>query len=182
MKKLFLILALLLLLLVGCQDPKNGTLDTSKLNKVEMKDVTKEQKKNIPITYKAPSVKVGLDALPFEMKLPGNLPFDAKPFQAPIINDQNHDGKKLSVEFTTSSKRKEDKIFLRINAFNEEFLETNQELEKINLNKKHTGYYNNNLLNFHSKGISYTIVYMNEKISKEQHKKEIAEMANQILE
>ncbi|HYK72987.1 MAG TPA: hypothetical protein VEV44_07630 [Pseudoneobacillus sp.] len=182
MKITFSISVLILLLLMGCQNAKNGTLDTSKLKEVEMQDVSKDQENNIPITYKAPSVMVGLNALPFEMKLPENLPFNAKPFQPPIINDNSHDGKKVWVEFTTNSKNKEEKILLKIIAFNEEFLEMSQEAEKINLNNDITGYYFENGLNFNRKGISYTIVYMNDTISKEQHKKEIVEIANQILE
>ena len=88
MKKILSISALVLLLLVGCQGAKNNNvLDTSKLKKVEMNDVSKEQQKKMPITYEAPSLKDGLDALPFEIKLPKDLPFDAKPFQPPVIND-----------------------------------------------------------------------------------------------
>ncbi|MFD2444849.1 hypothetical protein ACFSO7_12835 [Bacillus sp. CGMCC 1.16607] len=182
MKKILSISTLILLLLVGCQNTKNGILDTSKLSKVEMQDVSEEEENHNPVTYKAPSVKVGLEALPFEMTLPENFPFDAKPFQAPFIYDNSHDGKKVSIKFITNSKDEEGKILLDITAFNEEFLEMSQEAEKINLNKEITGYYYENMLNFHSKGISYIVFYKNDTISKEQHKKEIVEMANQILE
>jgi hypothetical protein len=69
-----------------------------------MQDVSIEQQKNMPIAYEASTLKDGLEALPFEMKLPKKLPFDAKSFQPPFINDMAHDGKKLMVEFKTSSK------------------------------------------------------------------------------
>jgi hypothetical protein len=172
--KLFSITAIILLLLLGCENPKDGYLDTSKLEKVE--DGSKEQ--GIPISYQAPSLKEGIKAIPFSMKLPENLPFDAESFQPPMIYDYSYDGKIVSAEFSTSSKNKEDGIVLRISGFNHEFLEISQEAEKINLQNEVTGYYYENGLNFESKGISYTIVYMNDAITKEQHKKEIVDMAN----
>jgi hypothetical protein len=163
---------------VGCENPKDGYLDTSKLVKVE--EGSKEQ--GIPISYKAQSLKDGLKAIPFNMKLPKNLPFDAESFQKPMIYDYSYDGKIVSAEFSTTSKNKEDQIVLRITGFNHEFLEISQEAEKINLQNEVTGYYYENGLNLESKGISYSIVYMNDTISKEQHKKEIVDMANQIVE
>lgn len=182
MKKLITYSVLIFLLLLGCQKPEDGILDTSKLTKVEMHDVSEEQENHIPITYKAPSVKVGLKALPFEMILPEHLPFDAEPFQPSVITDQNHDGKMVSAEFITNSKNKDNPILLKISAFNHEFLDVNQEAEKINLTNEITGYYYEKMLNFHTKGISYIIFYMNDTISKDQHKKEIVDLANQILE
>jgi hypothetical protein len=176
--KLFSIMAIILLLLLGCENPKDGYLNTSKLEKVE--DGSKEQ--GIPISYKAPSLKDGLKAIPFNMKLPKDLPFDAEPFQPDMIYDDSHDGKIVTADFITHSKNKEDNIELKIRAFNHEFLEYSQEAEKINLNNEITGYYYGKMLNFHIEGISYTIGYINDAISIEQHKKEIVDMANQILE
>lgn len=62
----------------------------------------------MPITYEASTLKDGLDALPFEMTLPKELPFDAKSFQPPIIKDMAHDGKKLmwSLEHFRKTKMK----------------------------------------------------------------------------
>ncbi len=182
MKKFLSVSILLLFILSGCQDAKNGVLDTSKLKKVEMKDVTEEQKKVISITYEAPSVKTGLDALPFEMKLPKKLPFEAKPFQPPVIDDMSHDGKLLRVEFKTSSKTNyEQQIILMIFVFNgqDEFDGSNS--EQVKLNNDVVAYYLNKSLSFNQDGVSYTITYMNDNISKEQHKKEIVEIANQML-
>lgn len=120
MKKI-LISILFLFSLVGCQNNDNGTLDTSKLTEVKMSDVTDEQKEKMPITYQAPSVKEGLAALPFEMKLPGDLPFDAQSFKPPIIDDMSRDGRNLMVEFKTSSKENAVKpIILMITAANSE--------------------------------------------------------------
>jgi hypothetical protein len=173
--------ALILLLMADCQNTKDVELDTSQLEKIKMEDVSEEEENNIPITYQAPSVKVGLEALPFEMNLPEKLPFDATSFHPPVINDSTHDGKKVWVEFTANSKKPEDNIQLRISAFNDEFLERNQEAEKINLKKEIIGYYHQKMINFHYMGVSYTIVYINDTISMDQHKKEIVDLANQIL-
>ncbi|CAG9607023.1 hypothetical protein [Pseudoneobacillus rhizosphaerae] len=178
MSKIFSITVIILLLLLGCQNPKTVKLDTSKLEKLE--EGSEDQ--GIPISYKAPSLKDGLNALPFKMKLPKNLPFNAKPFQPPMIYDYSYNGKIVSAEFITNSKNNEDKILLKISGFNHEFLEISQEAEKINLINEVTGYYYEKMLNFQSKGYSYTIVYVNDAISEQQHKKEIVNMANQILE
>jgi hypothetical protein len=181
-KKLLSVSALILLLLVGCQDTKDWKLDTSKLTKVEMKDVTEVQAKKIPITYEAPSVKVGLDALPFEMSLPEELPFDAKPFQPPVFNDMTHDGKKLMVEFRTSSKMNdEQQIILMISVVNGDDGFDTANSEQVKLNNDVDAYYLNKSISFKQDEISYMIGYMNENISKEQHKKEIIEIANQMV-
>jgi hypothetical protein len=147
-----------------------------------MADVTEEQAKIFPITYEAPSVEVGLDALPFEMYLPEKLPFDAKPFQPPVINDMSHDGKQLMVEFKTSSKTDyEQQIILMITVLNSDDSLDTSNLEQIKLKNNIDAYYANKSISFKQNGISYTIGYMNENIPREQHKKEIIEIANQIV-
>jgi hypothetical protein len=176
LSKLLSVLAITLLLLVGCQE---NTLDTSKLKKVEMQDVSKEQQKMMPITYEAKRLRDGLDALPFEVKLPEKLPFDAKPFQPPVINDMLHDGKILMVEFKTSSTT-DYQVFLLISVWNDRFETTNYELVKLKDNIE--GNFINTSLNFEKSGVTYTITYMNNKISNEQRKNEIIDIANQIIE
>lgn len=181
MKKIITISILILLLFTGCTSIKTGTLDTSKLQKIEMKDVSTDQKKKMPITYQAPSVKVGLDAIPFNIKLPIKLPFDAAQFQPPIINDMAHDGKKLMVEFKCFSQKRSKKIILIINVINEDLKNNDTNAEKIELKNHITSDYFNNSISFNENGISYTITYINKYISKEQHKKEITVIANQMI-
>jgi hypothetical protein len=182
LKKIFLVTAFILLLLSGCQGAKNGTLDTSKLKKIEMADFTEEQAKIFPITYEAPSLKVGLDALPFAVNLPEKLPFDAKPFQPPVINDMSHEGNQLMVEFKTSSETDyEQQIILMITVFNSNDSLDTSNLEHIKLKNNLDAYYANKSVSFKQNGISYTIGYMNENIPREQHKKEIIEIANQMV-
>ncbi|CAM3913365.1 hypothetical protein GCM10009865_54330 [Aeromicrobium ponti] len=158
MKQIITVSALILFFLVGCQNNDNGTLDTSKLTEIQMNDVSDAQKEKMPITYEATSVKEGLSALPFEIKLPEKLPFDAKPFQPPTINDMSRDGKKLMVEFKTTSKgNAEQPIILMITALNsEEDLESSNS-EEVKLNNEETAYYTNKSLSFNRDGVSYTI-------------------------
>ncbi|MEK3822483.1 hypothetical protein MKY20_25740 [Cytobacillus sp. FSL W8-0315] len=181
MKKI-LISTLFLFLLVGCQNTDNGTLDTSKLTEVEMNDVTDAQKKKIPITYQAPSVEEGISALPFEIKLPDNLPFEAQSFQPPTIDDMSRDGKNLLVEFKTSSKgNTENPVILMIKATNSEEELNSSNSEEVKLNHDVAAYYTNKSLSFSKDGIAYTITYINDEISKEQHKDEIKDIANQMI-
>ncbi|WP_057762222.1 hypothetical protein [Cytobacillus praedii] len=183
MKKIITIAALVLFLLVGCQNNQSGTLDTSKLTLIEMNDLTDTQKEKLPITYQAPSVKEGLSALPFKMTLPEILPFDAHPFQPPTINDMSHDGKQLMAEFKTASKNNTGKsIFLMITAINSEVESDRSSSEELKLSSDVIGFYTNNSLSFHLDGVSYTITYMNGDIPKEQHKNEIIDVANQMIE
>lgn len=181
MKKILSISALSLLLLVGCQDTKNGTLDTSNLKKVEMKDLTDDQKEKVPITYEASSVEDGLEALPFEMTLPEELPFDAKPFQPPVIDDMTHDGKKLMVEFKTFSENKDENIILMIKANYPVSDSQVPNAEEVKLKNDVVGKYLGNALSFQLDDVTYDVVYVNKSIPVEQLRKEIIQMANQMI-
>jgi hypothetical protein len=181
-KEILSVSILILLLLVGCQEAKNGTLDTTKLKEIEMNDITEVQKKNLPITYEASTVKDGLDALPFEMKLPEKLPFDLKPFQPPVITDMTHEGEKLMVEFKTFTKSNSGKpLGVIISVSNSEDRIDTTNSEEVKLNNDITSYYANKSLSFIQDGISYSILYMNDVITKEQHKKEMIEIAKQMV-
>lgn len=181
MKKIIAVSALIFLALVGCQSNTSGTLDTSKLNKVEMADMTEEQKKILPITYAAPSVKVGLNALPFEMNLPEKLPFDAKPFQPPVINDMTHDGKKLMVEFKTFSEKKEENIILLVKASYPVDDSQVPNAEEVELKNGVVGKYLGNTVSFQMEDVVYDVVYVNKNIPIEQHKEEIILLANEMI-
>lgn len=146
-----------------------------------MKDVTEEQAKKIPITYEAQSVKVGLDALPFEMYLPEELPFDAQPFHPPVINDMTHDGKKLMVEFRTSTKYKDNNIILMIKV---DYPVSDMQVpnaEEVELKNGVVGKYLKNTVSFQLDNVAYDVVYVNKNIPVEQHKEEIIQMANQMI-
>jgi hypothetical protein len=182
LKKSLLISILALLVLVGCQGTSNNdVLDTSKLKKVEMQDVSKKQQKNMPITYEATTLKDGLDALPFEMTLPKELPFDAKSFQPPVINDMAHDGKKLMVEVRTFSKNKDENIVLMVKASYPVSDSQMPNAEEVKLKNDVVGKYLGNTVSFQLNDTSYDVVYVNKNIPLEQHKEEIIKMANQMI-
>lgn len=145
-----------------------------------MNDVTDAQKEKMPITYQAPSVEEGISALPFEIKLPDNL--EAQSFQPPTIDDMSRNGKNLMVEFKTSSKgNTENPVILMIKATNSEEELDSSNSEEVKLNHEVVTYYTNKSLSFSKEGTTYTITYMNDEISKEQHKDEITDIANQMI-
>ena len=179
MKKIFILL--FIFILVGCQSITTGKLDTSKLLEVEMNDLTDEEKKRVPLTYEAPSLEVGLEALPFKMKLPEKLPFDAMPFQPPVIDDMKHDGKYLMVNVHAFPKNKEEKIIFMVQV---DYPVTDSKVpsaEEIKLDNNVAGLYGGNTLGFQLEDVLYNIVYVNKNIPIEQHKKELIEVANQMI-
>lgn len=181
MKKLWLVPVLLISILVGCNEGKNGTLDTSNLEMVEpVGNVTEEQLKSIPVSYEASSLDEGLDALPFDIKIPKDIPFDAKPLKISTIEDFKHDGKNLRVSFTTIDKKKTDVILLMITVHNFK-VEHSGAGKDIKLSDGVVGNYNGNTVTFVKDGIYYDISYNNKNISAEQHKKDIIKIANQML-
>ncbi|MCK6259571.1 hypothetical protein LCY76_23665 [Fictibacillus sp. KIGAM418] len=181
MKKIWLVPVLLIFILVGCNDAKNGKLDTSKIEKVVPEgNVTKEQLKNTPVSYTVSSLDVGLDSLPFDLKIPKDIPFDANPLQISTIEDFKHDGKNLRVNFTTTAKNKTDVILLMITVHNFK-VEYSGAGKDIELSDGVVGNYNGNTVIFEKDGIYYDISYNNKNISSQQHKKDIIKIANQML-
>ncbi len=184
MKKVLPASGLTMLLLIGCQNAEQDTLDTSNVKKIEMEGVSAEEQNGFPIAYKAPSVKTALEALPFDMKLPKDLPFKAEPYQAPVINDMAHDGKKLWVEFNTISKSKEERAFLTINVFsNEKELDEihTANTDEVNLSHGVIGYYSGDSISFNQHDVSYSIAYRNEQIPDEQYKSDLIKIARQMI-
>ncbi|WHY85996.1 hypothetical protein QNH39_26035 [Neobacillus novalis] len=174
------ITALLSLVLTGCGGNQTGVLDTSKLEKVEYEHLTKEGEKKLPILYDAPSLKVGRNALPYEMKLPKKFPFKVYRY-AFNIRDLKHDGKHLRATFVADVKDENAKFQFKIEASHP--IEKNNliNVTEIKLDDKVRGEYKGNTLYFQLKGVSYKIIYWNEEISKEQQQKEIIDMANEII-
>jgi hypothetical protein len=86
----FLYIILFTMVILSGSQSENYFLDPSKLEKVEVKgNVTEEQLKEKPISYKAPSEETGLEALQFEMKLSKKLPFELSSFLPPDIEILN---------------------------------------------------------------------------------------------
>ncbi|WLR57441.1 hypothetical protein LC048_11635 [Mesobacillus subterraneus] len=180
MKKSSLIPIILVLLLFGCQQKQSGALDPSKLEKDEQKgNATEEQLKSIPILYHVPSLKVGLDALPFEVNPPKDFPFEAMPLKM-TIEDFKHDGKEIQVNFNSVSKNKKDNIIFMITVHNFKVEYAEPLGEEVQLTDGVVGYYNGTL-SFEKEGIYYNIGYHNPNISDEQTKKDTIAIANQML-
>ncbi|ESU33311.1 hypothetical protein G3A_06880 [Bacillus sp. 17376] len=181
MKKLSFIPIILALLLFGCQQKQNGALDTSKLEKVEPTgNATEEQLKSIPILYNVPSLKVGLEALPFEVMPPKDLPFAAMPLKM-TIEDFEHDGKELRVNFESFSKNKEDKIIFLITVHNFKVDYPEGPGEEVELADGTAGDYMKGTLVFEKDGIYYSVGYYNPKVSDKQLKEDIIDLAGQML-
>lgn len=181
MKKLSFIPIVLVLLLFGCQQKQNDALDTSKLERVEQTgNATEEQLKSIPIQYNVPSLKVGLEALPFELNPPKDFPFEAMPLKM-TIEDFKHDGKELVVNFNSFSKNKEDNIIFMITVHNFKVEYGGPLGEEVQLSDGTVGNYHEGSLIFTKEGIYYMLGYSNPDITSIQLKKDIIALANQML-
>ena len=182
MKKIWLVQMLLIVLLFGCKNVQNDLLDTSQLKKVEPTgNLTEEQLKTIPVTYNATTLEEGLDALPFKVKIPKDLPFDAVPLKITSIEDFHQDGKNVRVSFMTTAKNQSEEIILLIGVenFQAEHIGTT---EDVQLAKDVVAKLIGNTLFFEKDGINYTVSYINKNISSEQQKKDIIKIANQMLQ
>lgn len=175
MKKTLFAALILVFFLTGCQKKASGTLDTTHLV------LTESELESVPLVYEAPSLEEGLDALPFKINLPDNLPFDAMPLKMMTIEDFKHDGKELRADFMSVSKKEEDRIALTISVHNFKVEYAEPAGEDVKLANGILGNYNGNSLIFEKDSIYYSIGYNNEHISDEEHKKQIIEMANQML-
>ncbi|MFD1738706.1 hypothetical protein ACFSCX_19505 [Bacillus salitolerans] len=99
--KHLIIIFILMVILSGCQLGRSDLLDTSKLEKEEIEgNLTEEQLSGIPTLYKAPSLEVALDAVPFTVNLPEALPFETEGFKVIAIQDwgDRDDKKDISIE------------------------------------------------------------------------------------
>lgn len=160
-------------------DIEDNVLDTSNLEKV-ISD-TEEQLEGLPISYKASSVEEGLEALPFEVKLPENIPADLNSFQPPRMEDFDHDGKKIRVTFEAFANDPQKPILLMVGVHNYE-VGYGGNADEIELYEGLIGEYIGNSLTFNKDGIFYDISYTNNNIAPEEHKEEIVNIANQMLQ
>lgn len=168
-------------MLFGYQQKQNDALNTSKLEKVEQTgNATEEQLKSIPIQYNVPSLKVGLDALPFEVKPPKDFPFEAMPLRM-TIEDFKHDGKELVVNFNSVSKNKEDSIICMITVHNFKVEYGGPLGKEVKLTDGTVGNYREGSLIFTKEGLYYMVGYSNPDITSDQLKKDTIALANQML-
>lgn len=205
MKKILLIGLTSLLIPFGCENDKNTSLDTSKLKKFEQPDLSKEQRKILPFTYESSSIEEGLSALPFKLKIPNNLPLEVDPIKTLSINDIDHKGKKLDVQYSFSHIDKSTLFIVLVTVHNykpELEIEENESNEIVELKGGVRGTYtgNSNLgvsykldnnkedvdteentLVFNKTGIYYELTYVSTIGSTEKNKQYIINIANQML-
>jgi len=118
MKKFLILLLVLLIIPFGCEKREKNTLDTSKLKKSDQSRLTKEQRKMIPITYESSTLEEGLEALPFKIKIPKQLPFKIKPIESLYISDVGHNGKRLNVTYILSHSNKSKFFAMNVTIYN----------------------------------------------------------------
>ncbi|MFF2875867.1 hypothetical protein ACFVR2_06035 [Gottfriedia sp. NPDC057991] len=205
MKKILLIGLTSLLIPFGCENEKNTLLDTSKLKKFEQPELTKEQRKILPVTYESSSIEEGLKALPFKLKIPKNLPLKFNPIETLSILDINHKGKKLDVQYSLSHIDKSTLYIIIVTVHNykpELEVEENESNEIVELKGGVRGTYtgnstlgvsykldNNkedvdpeeNTLVFNKTGIYYELTYVSTIGNTEKNKQYVINIANQML-
>jgi hypothetical protein len=154
----------------------NEILDTEQLTKVEQE----EKLAGIPDEYNAPSVEVALQAIPFKVKLPQDLPIDSSPFTVDYIQDLSGDGKVIKIAFKSTSKNPEEFKILSLQATNQK--SELQNSEKIKINSNIEGSFNNTQLIFEKSGVYYILDYISdEQLSPKELKELLIKIAQQMI-
>ncbi|WP_226670311.1 hypothetical protein [Metabacillus litoralis] len=183
MKK-FLVVPLILLLSACTSNP--STLDTSKLTPLEESNV-----EDIPREYQVASLKDGLDAIPFDLKLPKELPFEAKSFKVMNIMDWNdqEDRKDISIELLTVSEDKKGKS-IQIKARDFEVESTLPEPKEVKLKEEIDGLISITqenkmaVIEWEKNGVTYNLLYhlgQENSFTQEEITNELVNLANQML-
>ncbi|MFF3022267.1 hypothetical protein ACFVRR_06330 [Gottfriedia sp. NPDC057948] len=169
---------LLFSIITGCNKQDNK-LDLTNLIQISTKKETKTV--GIPIDYKAPSLKVALNALPFQVSLPKKLPFPSKPFKVSLIQDVMHDGKIVRIMFDSWSIETNNPQYISILVTNQKTSFSN-ELEQVKLKKGIKGSIQGSSIYFNKDGIFYNIDIMPKPIGQYNVKKSLISMANEVCE
>ncbi|MGM0847102.1 MAG: hypothetical protein ACQEUT_19270 [Bacillota bacterium] len=194
---------LLLLGIIGSQtgilpfsaDRQPDRLDTSLLKESESESngpdgLSDEQREEIesrqPKLYYADSVEDTLNALPFRLTLPENLPFEAEFIVDGIYDwhfESNSDGKDISVDFRATNGV--EVIFVEAVDFDKESIgQGNQSLEQVELKKGGTGELelgdDGGTIKFENKeGIDFNIYISNSE--KYDTREVLIDLANQMI-
>ncbi|WP_163539561.1 hypothetical protein [Gracilibacillus sp. YIM 98692] len=135
MKKI--IVLFLFIILVACQE-NNETLNMENL---EVDQVIQNANDHEGKQYKAPSLDVAINAIPFNLNVP-NLPKTFEPFKPISIIDwlDTEDGEDISIQLLASSNDKNSKT-LTIYARDFEINDLNEDSEKITLDNNKEVYF-----------------------------------------
>ncbi|MEI5908302.1 hypothetical protein WAK64_14690 [Bacillus spongiae] len=156
--------------------PTNTVLDTSLLKIIEQE----EQLTGMPDEYNAPSVEIALQAIPFKVKLPQELPFENNPFTVDYIQDLNGDGEVIKIAFQATSKNPKEFQILSLQVTNRKSELHNG--EEIIINDNIAGSFGDSQLIFEHSGVYYLLDYITDKpVSPEQMKEILIETARQMI-
>ncbi|WP_019413409.1 hypothetical protein [Paenisporosarcina sp. TG20] len=166
MKKYLIISCLLFL--VGCS---NG-LDTSQL--IE----TQADKDEFIKFYDAPSVEIAVDALPYEVNLPEDLPFETEGFKSLGITDIGGKGQNPEAIFMAMGES-EHNLYLTTTLANIEYPESQP--EKLTLDNGYMGFFQApNHLDVVVKDVTYLYTLTMPGVQEEQVKLELLKLAEQL--
>ncbi|MDF2946430.1 MAG: hypothetical protein K0S51_1109 [Bacillales bacterium] len=168
------------ILISGCTEHRK--FDTSKLEVVDAtntSEIDENIKKEQPIDYEAPSLKIAIESLPYDLKLPEKLPFETEGFRVNSLQDLNKEGKKgniIRIHLMAVSKDKSNPKIVDILVQNQK-IEVNGANEVELKNNLH-GYIAGTTIFVYKDGISYLIGIMGHDAKKIE--KALIDLANQI--
>jgi len=167
MKK-FLSLATLLVL-VGCS---NG-LDTSQLKETQSED-------GFFKAYNAPSVDIAIDALPYKVNLPEQLPFETDGFQSLGITDIGGKGQNPEAQFMANNAN-DNNLILSTTTGNIDY--PHSKPEEITLKNGYQAMYTApNRLDVTVKDVTYSYTLIMKDWEEKQMKEELLKLAEQLSE
>ncbi len=168
MKKYIIISGLLFL--VGCS---NG-LDTSQLSE------SQQGEEGFIKFYSAPSVEVAIDALPYEVNLPEQLPFETEGFKSLGITDFGGKGQNPEAQFIAIDE-KENNLILSTTTAHRDYPDSDP--EKITLDNGYQAFYTApNGLDVIVKDITYSYTLLMTDLEEKQVKEELMKLADQLSE
>lgn len=164
------VLACSLLLLAGC----SNSLDISQLTE------EKGSESGFIKFYSAPSVEVAIDALPYEVNLPEELPFKTEGFKSLGITDIGGKGQNLDAQFMAMDHRYNR---LLISTTTGETDYSDRKPVEITLNNGYQAFYTApNQLDVIVKDITYSYTLDMPEVDEKELKKDLLKLAEQLSE
>ena len=181
-----LLILFFLTLLVACQN-NDKTLDIKNI------EVDKSANNEEAVHYKPKSLDVAIKSLPFQLKVPTEIPSKFNQFQPVFITDWNdtEDGKDIAITLRANSKKDDDIINIYARDFDLSVINGfKNDSEEIILENSQVVYFstpNDSLAEWHSDAISwvkndvlYTIEYTGSYLKVDQIKQILLDLVNQM--
>ena len=155
-------------MLAGCADK----LDTSNLT------VQQESEDQFFTFYEAPSLEKAIQAMPFDISLPSQLPFENSGFKSAGITDIGGNGVNVEATFIASSPSNT-LLYLSVGQGTREY--PNSSPEEIKLSAGHTAYFSSpNNLDVQVEDVRYSFTLNEFHGDEAQVKEELIKLAEQI--